>query len=94
VFQEALLEGNMECFFPLIEQFTTQAEPAFCGLGTLAMVLNALEVDPGRVWKVRCCCVLRLSVYICVESLRSCRTLSVSRDVFSSFSTSLEMCRS
>lgn len=75
MFQEALLEGNMECFFPLIEQFTTQAEPAFCGLGTLAMVLNALEVDPGRVWKVRCCPVLRLSVYICVESLRSCLAL-------------------
>jgi glutathione gamma-glutamylcysteinyltransferase len=26
-------------------------EPAFCGLGTLAMVLNALGVDPKRVWK-------------------------------------------
>lgn len=29
----------------------TQAEPAFCGLGTLVMVLNALAIDPGRAWK-------------------------------------------
>lgn len=29
----------------------TQDEPAFCGLATLAMVLNALSIDPGRSWK-------------------------------------------
>lgn len=28
-----------------------QNDPAFCGLGTLVMVLNALAMDPGRVWK-------------------------------------------
>lgn len=41
----------MECFFKLVETFHTQAEPAFCGLGTLVNILNALEVDPGTVWK-------------------------------------------
>ncbi|CAI5738101.1 unnamed protein product [Hyaloperonospora brassicae] len=41
----------MQIYFPLAEQFTTQAEPAFCGLATLAMCLNALGVDPGRRWK-------------------------------------------
>lgn len=41
----------MECYFRLAEQFRTQDEPAFCGLSTLTMVLNALAVDPGRVWK-------------------------------------------
>ena len=29
----------------------TQDEPAFCGLASLAMVLNALAVDPRRPWK-------------------------------------------
>lgn len=29
----------------------TQNDPAFCGLGTLCMVLNALEIDPQRKWK-------------------------------------------
>lgn len=29
-------------------QFLTQDEPAFCGLTSLAMILNALAVDPGR----------------------------------------------
>ncbi|KAG5514616.1 hypothetical protein RHGRI_035872 [Rhododendron griersonianum] len=29
----------------------TQSEPAYCGLASLAMVLNALSIDPGRKWK-------------------------------------------
>ena len=41
----------MEGYFPLVEQFHPQAEPTFCGLGALVMVLNALAVDPGRSWK-------------------------------------------
>lgn len=51
LFREALAAGHMEGWFALAEQFHTQAEPAFCGLGTLVVVLNALEIDPGRVWK-------------------------------------------
>ena len=43
--------GGLENFFVLAPQFQTQNEPAFCGLATLAMALNALQVDPGRVWK-------------------------------------------
>jgi glutathione gamma-glutamylcysteinyltransferase len=50
-FKQALDENNMESYFPLAMQFLTQSEPAFCGLGTLAMVLNALEIDPMRKWK-------------------------------------------
>jgi len=41
----------LKSFFPLIEQFTTQSEPAYCGLSTLVLVLNALSVDPGQNWK-------------------------------------------
>jgi len=41
----------MGCFFPLIEHFHTQSDPAYCGLGSLTMVLNALQIDPGRTWK-------------------------------------------
>lgn len=51
LFREALIEGNMESYFRLAEQFRTQDDPAFCGLSTLTMVLNALSVDPGRTWK-------------------------------------------
>ncbi|MFB2923448.1 MULTISPECIES: phytochelatin synthase family protein [Aerosakkonema] len=51
VFREALASGGMEAYFTLAEQFHTQSEPAFCGLGTLVVVLNALSIDPGRVWK-------------------------------------------
>lgn len=51
LFREALAGGTLETFFPLIEQFHTQADPAFCGLGSLVMALNALAVDPGRVWR-------------------------------------------
>ncbi|KAM7527324.1 hypothetical protein LguiB_030734 [Lonicera macranthoides] len=41
----------MEGFFKLISYFQTQSEPAYCGLASLAMVLNALAIDPGRKWK-------------------------------------------
>lgn len=51
LFREALAAGHMEGFFALAEQFHTQADPAFCGLGSLVVVLNALAIDPGRLWK-------------------------------------------
>ncbi|MEZ4451813.1 MAG: phytochelatin synthase family protein [Nannocystaceae bacterium] len=51
LFDEARAAGGMESFFPLIEQFHTQSEPAFCGLGSLVVALNALGVDPGRLWR-------------------------------------------
>jgi glutathione gamma-glutamylcysteinyltransferase len=35
MFKEALLKGDMECFFPLSEQFITQSEPALCSLSSL-----------------------------------------------------------
>jgi glutathione gamma-glutamylcysteinyltransferase len=41
----------MEGYFALSEQFHTQSEPAFCGLGTLTMSLNALNLDPMRTWR-------------------------------------------
>ena len=51
IFTEALLAGHMNAYFGLAAQFRTQDEPAFCGLSTLVMVLNTLEVDPKRLWK-------------------------------------------
>lgn len=51
IFREALSSGHMECYFKLASQLRTQDDPAFCGLATLVMVLNSLEVDPKRVWK-------------------------------------------
>lgn len=41
----------MEGFFKLISYYQTQSEPAYCGLASLAVVLNALAIDPGRTWK-------------------------------------------
>jgi hypothetical protein len=49
LFSEAFSDGRMECYFTLASQFRTQDEPAFCGLSTLVMTLNALSIDPGRV---------------------------------------------
>ena len=51
LFREALAAGTMESYFPLSEQFTTQSEPSFCALSSLAMVLNALKYDPKKIWK-------------------------------------------
>lgn len=41
----------MDGYFPLAEQFHTQSEPSYCGLGSLVVALNALAIDPGRLWK-------------------------------------------
>jgi len=51
LFRSSLAEGNMEGYFPLAEQFSTQAHPSFCGVGSLSMALNALLLDPGRPWQ-------------------------------------------
>jgi glutathione gamma-glutamylcysteinyltransferase len=51
LFREALAQGDLEGYFALAEQFHTQSEPAYCGLGSLVVALNALGVDPGRLWK-------------------------------------------
>ena len=50
-FQQALVDGTAQSFFALSEQFHTQAEPAFCGLASLVVVLNALGIDPQRTWR-------------------------------------------
>ncbi|KAL5561955.1 hypothetical protein UlMin_031702 [Ulmus minor] len=51
LFREADQSGTMENFYRLISYFQTQSEPAFCGLASLSMVLNALAIDPRRKWK-------------------------------------------
>lgn len=51
LFASAFGAGHAKAFFPLISQFRTQDEPAFCGVSTLVMVLNALAKDPAKAWK-------------------------------------------
>ena len=51
LFVEALRDGGMASYFKLAQQFHTQSDPAYCGLGTLVCALNALGVDPARQWK-------------------------------------------
>jgi glutathione gamma-glutamylcysteinyltransferase len=51
LFRRSLLEGTLEGYFKLAQQFHTQADPAFCGLGSLVCALNALGIDPRRRWK-------------------------------------------
>jgi glutathione gamma-glutamylcysteinyltransferase len=51
LFKEALSAGTLESYFALAEQHHTQADPAFCGLASLVVALNALAIDPGRLWK-------------------------------------------
>lgn len=49
-FAAALAQGTADAFFPLVSQFQTQSHPALCGLTSLSTVLNALGIDPKRVW--------------------------------------------
>ncbi len=69
----------MESYFLLAEHFRTQDDPSFCGLASLALALNALSVDPGRVWKG----VWRWyheSMLDCCVSLEDVRRVGVSLD--------------
>ena len=50
-FLEALSSDNAEAYLPLAEQFLNQSDPAYCGITTLAMVLNACAVDPNVRWR-------------------------------------------
>ena len=50
-FGSAMRHGGLKSYFHLIEQYTTQSEPAFCGISTLVIALNALAVDPRQIWK-------------------------------------------
>ncbi|KAJ3412999.1 hypothetical protein HDV05_008650 [Chytridiales sp. JEL 0842] len=51
LFKESLADGSAEAFLQLSGNLAHQSEPAYCALGSLAIVLNALEVDPKRPWK-------------------------------------------
>jgi len=50
-FAESLVDGFLDGYFPLAENYITQGHPAFCGLGSLTMALNSLLVDPKRIWQ-------------------------------------------
>jgi len=50
-FESAMKTKGLKSFFPLVEQYTTQSEPAYCGISTLVVALNALAIDPRQVWK-------------------------------------------
>lgn len=51
LFQEALASNYAESYFPLAEQFLSQSDPAYCGVTSLIMVLNAFGIDPNVRWK-------------------------------------------
>ncbi|KAF9309039.1 hypothetical protein BG003_010284 [Podila horticola] len=51
LFKDMILAGTGENFFKLVTSFNTQSDPAFCGVSSLSMVLNALEIDPRKQWR-------------------------------------------
>lgn len=51
LFSEAMAMGTLEGYFALAAQFRTQAVGALSGHTALVISLNALGVDPRRVWK-------------------------------------------
>ncbi|KAG0089471.1 hypothetical protein BGZ93_009847 [Podila epicladia] len=51
LFKDMILAGTGENFFRMVTSFNTQSDPAFCGVSSLSMVLNALEIDPRKQWR-------------------------------------------
>ena len=48
IFRDALEDGSVESFFPLVQHFQTQSEPASCALGTLSMASSRPLPAPLR----------------------------------------------
>jgi glutathione gamma-glutamylcysteinyltransferase len=88
IFSEALASGGMESYFSLAEQFVTQSEPSYCALSSLAMVLNALNFDPKKVWKGAWRWVseetLQCETQICGHSLEKVGKFGMNFDEFES----------
>jgi glutathione gamma-glutamylcysteinyltransferase len=51
LFTKSLVSDMANAYFPLSEQFLSQSDPAYCGVATLIMILNAMGIDPKIVWK-------------------------------------------
>lgn len=47
---EALQSNYHHSFYKLIQQFHTQNHPSTCGISTMVVVLNALNIDPEKRW--------------------------------------------
>jgi len=50
-FLDSLQGTNAEAYFPLSQQFLNQMDPAYCGVTTLILILNALAMDPNVRWR-------------------------------------------
>ncbi|KAK1744127.1 phytochelatin synthase [Skeletonema marinoi] len=50
-FMQALQNDCAESYFPLSQQFLNQMDPAYCGITTLVLILNALAIDPNVRWR-------------------------------------------
>lgn len=48
-----LTNGTASTFLSLSSCYKTQSSTAYCGLATLAIALNSLQIDPSRVWKTK-----------------------------------------
>ncbi|XP_020907112.1 glutathione gamma-glutamylcysteinyltransferase 2 [Exaiptasia diaphana] len=44
-------EGSAVPYFHISSCFKHQSHPAYCGISTLVVVLNALGIDPKKTWK-------------------------------------------
>ncbi|KAI9294093.1 Phytochelatin-domain-containing protein [Neoconidiobolus thromboides FSU 785] len=50
-FKNSMKSGYTEAYFNTVGHFSFQSEPAFCGVSSLVMCLNALGIDPLKQWK-------------------------------------------
>lgn len=50
-FVRALTSNYAEAYYPLSQQFLNQSDPAYCGVTTLLVVLNAMAMDPNVRWR-------------------------------------------
>jgi glutathione gamma-glutamylcysteinyltransferase len=90
LFAEAFQRGHATNFFPLITNFASQSDVSMCGPASLAMVLNALRLDPRRTWRSPWRWWSDEMFACCEGSLRSMKSLGVTLQLFDRIARSQE----
>lgn len=70
LFAEAMLNGTMEGFFKLIEQYRTQDEPAFCGLARYGIPTCVLGLTTSKSASIPAISECFLAALILLQGLK------------------------
>jgi glutathione gamma-glutamylcysteinyltransferase len=82
LFHDSFRDGSATNFFSLITNYASQSDVSMCGPASLAMVLNALKLDPKQTWRRPWRWWSDEMFACCAESLQVMRREGVTLELF------------